>query len=178
MATSFHRHARVEQLEETLQIVKAMWTEKQVTFQGRHFSVNAAYCEPKPDPVPSVIVGGQGNQMLKLIARYADGWNIPWLSPEEYKQKAVVLEQECRKLDRDPAQVQHSWFGRCVCVATEKEARTLEGRGLLGTPDQIVKQLQAYVDAGITYFMLGNRSISDMTTVELLAKEVLPAIKG
>jgi alkanesulfonate monooxygenase SsuD/methylene tetrahydromethanopterin reductase-like flavin-dependent oxidoreductase (luciferase family) len=169
---------RVEQLEETLQIVKALWTEKQVTFQGRHYSVNAAYSEPKPDPIPPIIIGGQGNRMLQLVARYADGWNAPWLSPEDVKQKAAFIEQECRALDHDPAQIQLSWFGRCVCVATKEEARTLTGRGLLGTPDQIIKQLQAYVDAGITYFMLGNRSLSDMTTVELLAKEVLPAILG
>jgi alkanesulfonate monooxygenase SsuD/methylene tetrahydromethanopterin reductase-like flavin-dependent oxidoreductase (luciferase family) len=170
--------ARVDQLAETLEIVKALWTEKRVTYQGRYFSVNAAYCEPRPDPVPPILIGGKGARMLNLVARYADGWNAAWIGPEEYRQRDDVLKQECGKVGRDPAEIQRSWFGRCVCVASKKEAVTLEGRGLLGTPEQIVEKLQAYVELGIHYFMLGSKSLSDMTTVELLAKEVLPNIKS
>jgi alkanesulfonate monooxygenase SsuD/methylene tetrahydromethanopterin reductase-like flavin-dependent oxidoreductase (luciferase family) len=169
--------ARVDQLEETLQIVRALWTEKKVTYKGRYFSVNDAYCEPKPDPVPPILIGGTGSRMLNLIARYADGWNAAWISPEEYRQLGALLDQKCRNLGRDPSQIQRSWFGRCVCVDSEKEASMLQGRGLLGTPEQIVEQLQVYVQLGIQYFMLGSRSLSDMTTVELLAREVLPKIK-
>ncbi|HLI68523.1 MAG TPA: LLM class flavin-dependent oxidoreductase [Ktedonobacteraceae bacterium] len=169
---------RVEQLEETLQIVKALWSERQVTYRGRYFSVNAAFCEPKPDPVPPILVGGKRTRMLQLTARYADGWNAAWLSPEEYKQGAGILEQECRKIGRDPAQIQRSWFGRCVCVSSREEARALEGSGLLGTPEQIVEQLQTYIDLGIRSFMLGSRNLSDTTTVELLAREVLPQVKS
>jgi len=169
---------RVDQLDETLQIVRALWSEKQVTYQGRYFSVNTAHCEPRPDPVPPILIGGTGTRMLNLVARYADEWNAAWLGPEEYQQRVGVLEQECRKVGRDPAQVHRSWFGRCVCVPTKKEASTLEGRGLLGTPEQIVELLQAYIELGSHRFMLGSRSISDMTTVELLAKEVLPNVKS
>jgi alkanesulfonate monooxygenase SsuD/methylene tetrahydromethanopterin reductase-like flavin-dependent oxidoreductase (luciferase family) len=169
---------RVDQLEETLQIVRALWNDKQVTYQGRYFSVNTARCEPRPDPAPPILIGGKGARMLHLVARYADEWNAAWLGPEEYRQKVGVLEQECRAVGRDPAQVHRSWFGRCVCVPSKKEASRLEGSGLLGTPEQLVEQLQAYSELGIHYFMLGSRSLSDRTTVELLAKEVLPKVKS
>lgn len=169
---------RVDQLEETIQIIKALWSEKQATYQGRYFSVNAAYCEPKPEPVPPIIIGGSGTRMLNLVARYADGWNAAWMSPEEYRQRSDILERECRKVGRDPAQIDRSWFGRCVCIASKEEASTLEGAGLLGTPEQIVEKLQAYIEVGIHSFMLGSRSLSDTTTVELLANEVLPRVKG
>jgi alkanesulfonate monooxygenase SsuD/methylene tetrahydromethanopterin reductase-like flavin-dependent oxidoreductase (luciferase family) len=169
--------ARTEQLEEALQIVKALWSEKQVTFQGQHYAVNAAYCEPKPDPLPPIIIGGQGRRMLHLVARYADGWNIAWTKPEEYRQKLQVFEQACQQEGRDPGQVRRSWFGRCTCVTSAEEAATLNGRGLLGTPEQIVAQIQAYVDLGIDYFMLGTNDVADLTTVELLAREVLPHFK-
>jgi len=169
--------ARTEQLEETLQIVKAMWMEKQVTFQGQHYAVNAAYCEPKPDPLPPIIVGGQGQRMLQLTARYADGWNIAWTKPEEYVQKLKVFEQACQQEGRDPTQVRRSWFGRCICTTSEEEAATLKGPGLLGTPEQIIEQIQAYVDLGIDHFMLGSRDVTDLTTVELLAHEVFPHFK-
>jgi alkanesulfonate monooxygenase SsuD/methylene tetrahydromethanopterin reductase-like flavin-dependent oxidoreductase (luciferase family) len=169
--------ARVDQLEETLQIIRALWTEQQVTYQGRYFSVNAAYCEPRPDPVPPVLIGGTRTRMLQLVARYADGWNAAWISPEEYRERLGALQQECSAIDRDPAEIQRSWFGRCVCVASQEEAEKLEGSGLLGTPEQIVEQLQAYVELGIDSFMLGSRNLSETTTVELLATEVLPKMR-
>jgi alkanesulfonate monooxygenase SsuD/methylene tetrahydromethanopterin reductase-like flavin-dependent oxidoreductase (luciferase family) len=169
--------ARTEQLEETLQIVKALWTEKQVTFEGQHFAVNDAYCEPKPDPLPPIIIGGHGNRMLRLVARYADGWNIAWSKPEKYQEKLQIFGQACQQEGRDARQVQRSWFGRCVCVTTDEEAANLKGQGLLGTPKQIVEQIQAYVDLGIDYFMLGSRDVTDLTTVDLLAREVFPRFK-
>lgn len=104
--------ARTEQLGETLHIVKALWTEKQVTFQGEHYAVNAAYCEPKPEPVPPIIIGGQGKRMLRLVALYANGWNSAWMKPAEYRQKVLLFEQACQQEGRDPAQVRRSWFGR------------------------------------------------------------------
>lgn len=169
--------ARTEQLEETLQIVKALWTEKQVTFQGQHYAVNAAYCEPKPEPAPPILIGGQGPRMLRLTARYADGWNSAWIKPEEYRQKLEVFERACQQEGRDPTQVSRSWFGRCTCVASAEEAANLRGRGLLGTPERLVEQIQAYVDLGIDSFMFGVRDVADLTTVELMAREVLPAFK-
>jgi len=170
--------ARTEQLEETLQIVKALWTEKQVTFEGQHHTVNAAYCEPKPDPLPPIIVGGHGRRMLRLVARYADGWNIAWSKPVTYQEKLKAFEQACQKEGRDPTQVRRSWFGRCTCVTSSEESGTLNGMGLLGTPGQIIEQIQAYVDLGIDYFMLGTRDVTDLTTVELLAREVFPYFKS
>ncbi len=170
--------ARTEQLEETLQIAKTLWAEKQVTFHGKHYAVHEAYCEPKPDPKPPIIIGGQGKRMLQLVARYADGWNIAWMKPEEYRQKLQIFEQACQQDGRDPSEVRRSWFGRCICVTSAREAETLSGPGLLGTPDQLVEQIQAYVDLGIDYFMLGARDVTDLTTVELMAQEVLPHFKG
>jgi alkanesulfonate monooxygenase SsuD/methylene tetrahydromethanopterin reductase-like flavin-dependent oxidoreductase (luciferase family) len=169
--------ARTEQLEETLQIVKALWTEKQATFEGQYYAVNAAYCEPKPDPLPPIIVGGHGRRMLRLVARYADGWNIAWSKPETYREKLKDFEHACQQEGRDPAQVRRSWFGRCICVTSGEEAKTLTGQGLLGTPDQLIEQIQAYVDLGIDYFMLGARDVSDLKTIELMAHEVLPHFK-
>ena len=169
--------ARTEQLEETLQIVKALWTEKQVTFQGQHFAVNAAYCEPKPVPLPPIIIGGHGRRMLRLVARYADCWNIAWSKPKTYQEKLKDFEQACQQEGRDLTQVRRSWFGRCICITSGEEAKTLTGQGLLGTPDQLIEQIQAYIDLGIDYFMLGARNVSDLTTVELMAREVLPHFK-
>lgn len=63
-------------------------------------------------------------------------------------------------------------------MPSAKEAARLQGRGLLGTPDQIAEQLQAYIDLGITAFMLGSWELEDLQTVELLARQVLPHFRA
>ncbi len=115
--------------------------------------------------------------MLRLVARYADGWNIAWTKPEKYQEKLKIFEHMCKQEGRDAAQVRRSWFGRCICVTSGEEAAKLKGLGLLGTPEQIIEQIQAYIDLGIDYFMLGARDVTDLTTVELLAREVFPYFK-
>jgi len=67
---------RVAQLEETIQIVKAMWTQEQATFQGTHHHVIDAACEPRPDPLPPILIGAFKPKMLRLTAKYADEWNV------------------------------------------------------------------------------------------------------
>ena len=67
------------QIELVREQIDSLWTEKQVTFQGQHYAVSAAYCEPKPDPLPPIVIGGQGPRMLQLVARYADGWDTEWV---------------------------------------------------------------------------------------------------
>ncbi len=55
---------RIEQLAEAIQICRAMWGDKPATFHGKHYTIDNAYCEPKPDPLPPVMVGGAGERFL------------------------------------------------------------------------------------------------------------------
>ena len=63
---------RVEQLDEALQIIKAVWTEEKATFEGKHYRVVEARCQPRPDPAPTVMVGAFRPRMLRLAVRHAD----------------------------------------------------------------------------------------------------------
>src|SRR5512139_1641377 len=87
--------ARVEQLEETLQIIKALWTEKRATVTGRHYHVANACCEPKPDPLPSIMVGAFRPKMLRLAAKYADEWNVSSTGPQRYRRLVEEFERAC-----------------------------------------------------------------------------------
>ncbi|MBP8948740.1 MAG: LLM class flavin-dependent oxidoreductase, partial [Candidatus Promineofilum sp.] len=51
---------RIEQLAESIQIMRAMWSGHPTTFQGKHYQINEAYCEPRPNPAPPIVVGGAG----------------------------------------------------------------------------------------------------------------------
>jgi probable F420-dependent oxidoreductase len=69
---------RIDQLEEGLQIIKAMWTQDEPSFHGRHFYIDKAYNFPKPvqKPHPKILIGGSGKKILEVIARHADIINI------------------------------------------------------------------------------------------------------
>jgi alkanesulfonate monooxygenase SsuD/methylene tetrahydromethanopterin reductase-like flavin-dependent oxidoreductase (luciferase family) len=53
---------RITQLEESAQVIRALWTAAPATFIGTHYEVNGAYCEPRPQPAPVLMIGGAGEQ--------------------------------------------------------------------------------------------------------------------
>jgi alkanesulfonate monooxygenase SsuD/methylene tetrahydromethanopterin reductase-like flavin-dependent oxidoreductase (luciferase family) len=179
---------RVEQTEETLQIIRAMWTSEKATFEGKHYRVEGACCEPKPDPIPPVVVGAFRPRMLRLTAKYAGWWNVSSTGPAEYRLLAAEFERACADVGRDPASVRRSWGGGCACAPTRSEAESFtEGRwspdsvddfGFVGTPNDLVEQMRPFIDEGIDYFMLDCGGFPELTTLELLAHEVLPALNA
>ncbi len=178
---------RVEQLEEALQIVRAIWTEERATFTGRYYQVLDARCEPKPDPLPTLMIGAFRPRMLRLAAKYADWWNVSSTNIASYRRMADELERACAEIGRDPSTVRRSWIGGCACAATAAEAEELaEGRygpdaedfGFVGTPHEIVEQMRPFIDLGVDYFMLDCAGFPHLTTLELLVDEVLPALNG
>jgi len=173
---------RVEELDETLQIIKALWQDKKATFQGKHYQVVDAWCEPKPDPLPIIMVGGSKPRMLRLVARYADWWNVSWTRIEDYRAQVEECERACIKEQRDPATLRRTWFGGCLCAPTEKDIKALNKNGMsagpafVGTPAQIIDQMRPFIDLGVDYFMLSSGGFPELTTLEMLVSEVLPAL--
>lgn len=177
---------RVAQLEETLQIIHALWTEAPANFAGRYYQIANAYCEPRPNPLPPVMLGAFRPKMLRLTARYADWWNVSSTGSVEYKKLAAQFDLACAEVGRDPATVRRTWGGGCVCTPTEAAARAVGGDrytpdneddfSFVGTPAQIVAQMRPFIEAGVDYFMLDCGGWPDLTTLELLVKEVLPEV--
>ena len=85
--------SRVEQLDESLKIIKKMWSNEKSSFKGKHYSLNNAICNPKPvqKPHPPIMVGGGGNKMMEVVARHATRYNPPCGSPEILVQKITLL---------------------------------------------------------------------------------------
>jgi alkanesulfonate monooxygenase SsuD/methylene tetrahydromethanopterin reductase-like flavin-dependent oxidoreductase (luciferase family) len=178
---------RVEQLEEALQIIRLMWTEEKVTFQGRYYRVSDAYCQPKPDPLPTIMVGAFKPRMLRLAAKHADWWNVSSSGIESYRAMATEFERACAEAGRDPSTVRRTWVGGCACAPTQEAARVLAGErfsednaiddfGFVGTPVQVVEQMHRFIDLDVDYFMLDCTGFPDLTTLEMLVGEVLPLL--
>lgn len=182
--------ARVAELDEALHIIKAMWTQEQATFEGKYYRVRQAWCEPKPDPKPTIMVGAFKPKMLRLTARHADWWNVSSTGIGDYRNYLQEFERACEEIGRDPATVRRTWGGGCVCAPTAAGVANLAagrlqlgeeyayqvGEDFVGTPAQIIEQMQPFVELGVDYFMLDCGGFPRLTTVEMLVNEVLPAL--
>jgi F420-dependent oxidoreductase-like protein len=156
---------RFERLEEHLQIARAMFTQERASFGGRHYRVDGAYNNPRPirGDIP-ILVGGSGERKtLRLVARYADGCNI-FGDPERTRHLMGVLDAHCANVGRDPKEITRTRLGTLVVAETHEEAdrllatwpdranvdpERLKNVLTLGTPDEVVEQVRALLDAGL-----------------------------
>jgi len=175
---------RVEQLQDALEIVTRLWREPgPVSWQGRHYRVTDAWCEPRPEPVPEIIVGGGGRKVMRLAAQYADGWNLSDSAIDAFRARHDILMQHCEELGRDPASLEISWFGRLSVAADEQAALARGGKhwtranAFIGTPAQVVEQMLPFVELGVRYFMLDVLDFADPQVQGMVLEEVLPPLR-
>lgn len=163
---------RIAQLEESVQIIKRMWTEDKVTFHGKYFQVEEAYCEPKPNPVPPILIGAGGEKFgLRVVARYADWWNFTIIVTEdEYRHKQEVLKKHCDAVGRRYEDIRQIWNGLIAIAETEAEARDIASRNpfitraranayekielIVGTPEQVINRIGELTELGLDYFVI------------------------
>jgi F420-dependent oxidoreductase-like protein len=123
---------RLDRLDEALQVLKLLFTQKRSTFHGRYYRLEEALCEPKPlqKPYPRLVVGGGGEKRtLRVVARHADEWNGE-ASPSQMAHKIGVLREHCRDVGRDPDEIEIG-----VLLRTELEAEsTYQSWVKLGSP--------------------------------------------
>ncbi|HEV3486134.1 MAG TPA: TIGR03560 family F420-dependent LLM class oxidoreductase [Vicinamibacterales bacterium] len=99
------RKARLEQLEDTLEIATRMFGPGRATYRGRHSSVDGAINEPKPlqQPRVPIMVGGNGRHVTwRLAARYADELNLDSMPLEDVREGLPIIRQRCEEIGRDP----------------------------------------------------------------------------
>lgn len=101
---------RVRRLDEACELIRRLWTEPTVTFDGRYYQLREAQSDPKPpqQPHPPIVIGGEGEHTLRVIARHADVWDCSVETPEEYQNKSVQLDDLCAAIARDPATIECS----------------------------------------------------------------------
>jgi F420-dependent oxidoreductase-like protein len=107
---------RVSRFAEAMQVIKALTTQERSTFNGRYYQLEDAPFEPRPvrpSGIP-IVVGTSGERMLKIVARYADRWNMVG-SPEQIEERGKLLLEACAEVGRDPGEIVWSaaaWPGR------------------------------------------------------------------
>ncbi len=168
---------RLDILEESAACVQGLLRDESTTFVGKHFQLTDAKCEPKPvqAKLPIWIGGGGEKRTLRIAARFADGWNVPFISPEDFAAKRGVLHQRCEEVGRDPAEI------RCaVNVGLAWREEDLEPQFgnmrmfvrpgvLLGSEEEILDKVGRYVDAGADQINIAIRAPWDPDGLDRLA---------
>jgi F420-dependent oxidoreductase-like protein len=188
---------RLQILEETVEVVKRLWTEETVTYQGKHLAFDGAYCDPKPlQQLPEFWIGGGGEKVtLRIAARHADKTN--WQTDlESFARKSGLLAQYCDEIGRDFDSITRTHGPDCYIFDTERDMHAwLESPGggslwgrtphdeyvrdnFVGTGEQVAEKVKAYVDAGCREFVLWFRDFPSSSSLEAFAREVVPVIRS
>lgn len=175
---------RIAQLGEALQVIKALWTEAPADFQGRYYQISGAYCEPHPDPVPPIMVGGAGEKYtLRVVAEQADWWNYIYQKPNVYAHKQNVLKEHCHAVGRDYDEIEQVLAVNLLLGETEADVRKMQERpdvrpvetnGFAGTPEQITERLLAGIEQGAQRLIVGFADSPRTEGTNLFAEAVLP----
>jgi probable F420-dependent oxidoreductase len=145
---------RIDRFAEALVVLRRLLTEDRVTFDGAHYALREAVCDPKPVQARlPILVGGTGNRMLGLVARHADEWNT-WSTPASMAERAAELARRCERVERDPATIARSTQALFAVLDDDAEADRFVARyapqpAVAGRPERIAESIAAWRDAGV-----------------------------
>ena len=165
---------RFDRFAEQLDILTGLWGTpvggSGFSHDGRYFRLRDARCEPRPvqAELPIWVGGGGERKTLRTVARFADGWNVPFVSPEEFARKHAVLRRHCEEVGRDPTEIRCAvnvalawkdqdlveqfdgladFFRPAALTGSDEEARDKVGRYVDGGADQVNIALRAPFNA-------------------------------
>jgi alkanesulfonate monooxygenase SsuD/methylene tetrahydromethanopterin reductase-like flavin-dependent oxidoreductase (luciferase family) len=186
---------RMDMLEEAVPLIRSLLTHDRTSHAGEFFRTDDLTMLPGParGHLP-IWVGGIGEKRtLRIAARHADGWNAPYVSPEEFRRLNGVLDRWCEIEGRDPASIERtvnlmfhlstdaSSAARVEAELTDKwgdMAERVMGGALLGTPDDAVARLGEYVAAGAQGINVALRAPLDDEALTAYLDVVIPAVRA
>jgi F420-dependent oxidoreductase-like protein len=152
---------RLQRLDESLQIIKLLWTQERANFNGKHYKLEDASFNPKPlqKPHPPILIGASGeNVALRVVALHAQMWNS-FGTPEVFRKKITQLEEHCQRIGRDPATIEKSVL--------------VNGTFPLGDAR---RHVDAYTAAGVTHIVF-SVGPADRDWVRGFAEKIIPAYR-
>ena len=184
---------RVSKTFEGIRLMKKMWTEDEVTFEGKYNHVKRAVLLPKPvqKPHPPILVGSRSKRMCRFAAKECNGWIPGHLSPEDYRDKMNEIIEEAEKHGRRRSDFTFVHFTRILTGSHMDEVLKLmpndqvsQGREryLAGSPRSCLEKLQEYVDIGVDMILLRLQQVAQTSLeneekhrqhIELIRDEIL-----
>lgn len=198
---------RIAKLRESVQIIRKMWTEDSVNFDGRYYHLEGAVNFPKPlqNPNPPITIGGEGERlMLRVVAELADKCNF---NPpiENYERRLNALEKHCLAVGRNFAEIEKTLYCDMVIKRTKEGVdallNRLAGAGqlmgsylgngqhellspqkysaahIVGTPQECLDKIKRFQELGVDYFIFTFPVGEQIESTRLLAEEVMPPLR-
>jgi probable F420-dependent oxidoreductase len=167
---------KIDGLEEAIRIIRGLWSEPRFTYEGRHYRVDHAEVEPKPDRRIPIWLGTYGPRALGVTGRLADGW-IPSLElapPDRVPAMRERILAAAREAGRDPQDI-IAVYNLEIRVDERADAQPFV---LWGPPDRLADQLLGFVELGFTAFNFIPFGPRTNEQAERLAHDVLPAVRA
>ncbi len=160
---------RLEMLRESIQLIKKLWTDEEVTFVGRHYRIEKGILSPKPvqKPHPPIVVGGSSENVMRLAVEEADGWDVDTgpCSFELFQQRMTQMENYCSEMGRNVKSIRISLnttpiFARSIPEAKKLATIWAERVGMnpeeyisnksvfLGTAEDIISSAEKWFESG------------------------------
>jgi alkanesulfonate monooxygenase SsuD/methylene tetrahydromethanopterin reductase-like flavin-dependent oxidoreductase (luciferase family) len=189
---------RIEQLDESLTIIKKMWQNQKANFKGKHYSIKNATCNPKPiqKPYPTIMIGGSGKKLMKVVAKHATRYNHPFGTPDILEDKIKLLKENCKLIKRNHEEIQNSVLLRVLVGKDNDDVKDIVAQLkkknesiaefimrskdsiALGTYDDVSDYLQQYMKIGINCFIINFIGLSkSLDMLSLFSKKVKPYLK-
>ena len=147
--------------EETIAVMKELWTNENPSFTGRFYQFSEVGCEPRPvqKPHPPIWIGGHTGPALRRVVEHGDGWPAVVFSPQEFAQRVDKLKEKAAKAGRDLSEI-------TLCVSPRGKK-----------PDEILDDIPRYQELGASYLYLAffnfARTYADMMKMmEKFARDV------
>lgn len=164
---------RFDQLEEALSIIKTLWSGETVDFKGEYYDMQGAVCSPAPLGL-RLWVGGRGKKRtIELAAKYADGFNMPYVSVATAVDRLQRLQQACDAIGRDMSEIDTSVNLGFYMNSGRTPDINPEG-SLTGSVSEAVDMIGAFKEAGIAGINIAFRPPIDWDNLQLYIEEVMP----
>ena len=191
-------------VEEGMKALRQLFSERRVTFKGRHVRFEEVECFPKPlqTPLP-IYAGGNHPEVRRRAGELGDGWLPAVLTPEEIRTGVEEVHRAAEKAGRDPSKIDIApQFVVCIGRTREEAVKRFQGsqlhkhlqslsnstlrgqsggpeaRNLIGSPEEICERIRVYAGAGVTTFsgmtFVANTMPEMLESIEHFGREVLP----
>ena len=159
---------RFDRLEETVQIALQMWSGKVEAYDGKHYHLAQTLNVPQPltKPHPPIMIGGAGEKRtLPLVAKYADACNLyAFENTDALRAKLEVLHHNCDAIGRPFEEIERTAIGALDLRPGHVSAR------------DAIEYCRRISDAGIQHFIVSLPGDYELTPIELMRKEIIPAV--
>jgi probable F420-dependent oxidoreductase len=191
-ACGVSKEDRSQRTDEAIVLMRRLWEEDEVTFEGKFFSCHNVSITPKPvlKPSPPVWIGGRSHAAARRVGRVGDGWLVSGATPEEVHSGRQVLFETAAQHERE---IEDDHVGVLLGYYISSDSKQAAAKShqfvtrhrpdadfteytALGTTEQIAEMIDSYIRAGAYKFVVRPLCAGDesMEQLEIMGQEILP----